>query len=69
LREATTDVQLDALEKSEIDAGFMIPPLPEKLQQLLCYQKILTEPLMLAAPEHLLPRDSHSKWKTVRICH
>lgn len=61
LREATTDIQLDALEKSEIDAGFMIPPLPEKLQHLLCYQKILTEPLMLAAPEHLLPRHSSLK--------
>ena len=53
LREATTDVQLEALEKGEIDAGFIIPPIPEKFQHLLAYQKILTEPLMLAAPEHL----------------
>ncbi|MFZ6848293.1 LysR family transcriptional regulator [Undibacterium sp. RuRC25W] len=53
LREATTDVQLEALEKGEIDAGFMIPPMPEKFQHLLDYQKILTEPLILAAPEHL----------------
>jgi DNA-binding transcriptional LysR family regulator len=53
LREATTDVQLNALEKSEIDAGFLIPPIPEKLQDLLAYQKILSEPLILAVPESL----------------
>jgi len=53
LREATSNVQLDALEKNEIDAGFLIPPLPEKMQEQLHYQKILTEPLILAAPEHL----------------
>ena len=53
LREATTDVQLETLEKGEIDAGFIIPPIPEKYQHLLTYQKILTEPLILAAPEHL----------------
>ncbi|MBC3918763.1 LysR family transcriptional regulator [Undibacterium sp. CY18W] len=51
LREATTDVQLDALEKAEIDAGFLIPPIPEKLQHVLSYQKVLSEPLMLAVPE------------------
>lgn len=56
LREATTDVQLEALEKAEIDAGFVIPPLPDRLQPLLSYRKILTEPLMLAAPEQMFPR-------------
>ncbi|MFC5398499.1 LysR family transcriptional regulator [Undibacterium jejuense] len=55
LREATSDVQLEALEKAEIDAGFLIPPIPEKFHALLHYQKILTEPLILAAPEHLFP--------------
>lgn len=55
LREATSDVQLTALEQGELDAGFLIPPLPEKLQQLLHYRKVLTEPLMLAAPENLGP--------------
>ena len=52
LREATTDVQLAALENGEIDAGFLIPPLPEKLQGLFNYQKVLSEPLMLAIPEN-----------------
>ncbi|MBC3909268.1 LysR family transcriptional regulator [Undibacterium umbellatum] len=51
LREATSDVQLLALENSEIDAGFLIPPIPEKLQGLLNYQKVLSEPLILAVPE------------------
>ncbi|MFZ6863943.1 LysR family transcriptional regulator [Undibacterium sp. Ji67W] len=55
LREATSDVQLEALEKAEIDAGFMIPPIPEKYHSLLYYKKILTEPLIVAAPEHLFP--------------
>ncbi|MBI3283603.1 MAG: LysR family transcriptional regulator [Burkholderiales bacterium] len=53
LREATSDVQLEALEKGELDAGFLIPPLPEKLQHLLHYRKVLSEPLMLAVPETL----------------
>ena len=52
LREATTDVQLLALENAEIDAGFLIPPIPEKLQGLLHYQKVLSEPLILAVPEN-----------------
>ncbi|MFZ6873487.1 LysR family transcriptional regulator [Undibacterium sp. Di27W] len=51
LREATTDIQLLALENAEIDAGFLIPPVPEKLQGLLNYRKVLSEPLMLAVPE------------------
>lgn len=51
LREATTDVQLMLLEKSEIDAGLLIPPIPDKLSASLCYQKVLCEPLILAIPE------------------
>jgi DNA-binding transcriptional LysR family regulator len=51
LREATSDVQLDALEKGQIDAGLLIPPLPDRLQPLLNYQKVLSEPLILAIPE------------------
>lgn len=51
LREATTDVQLDAMEKSEIDIGMMIPPIPDKLKETLAYHKVLSEPLVLATPE------------------
>lgn len=55
LREATSDVQLEALEKGELDAGFMIPPIPEKLLSALEYRKVLSEPLILATPKNFLP--------------
>ena len=50
LREATSDVQLEALRLSQIDLGLLIPPLPEKLAGLLNYQAMMSEPLVLAAP-------------------
>jgi DNA-binding transcriptional LysR family regulator len=61
LKEATSDVQTDLLEKSEIDAGLLIPPIPEKLLEVLNYQKVLSEPLILAVPEIVAKREnSHS---------
>jgi DNA-binding transcriptional LysR family regulator len=54
LQEATSDVQISALEKSGLDAGLLIPPIPERLQADLHYKKILTEPLCLAIPDHAL---------------
>ncbi|MFZ6749630.1 LysR family transcriptional regulator [Undibacterium sp. Ren11W] len=51
LREATSNVQLELLEKSEVDAGLLIPPIPPKLSEILNYQKVLSEPLILAVPE------------------
>ncbi|MDO9194607.1 MAG: LysR family transcriptional regulator [Undibacterium sp.] len=51
LREATSDLQLSLLENSEIDAGLLIPPIPDKLSEILEYQKVLSEPLILALPE------------------
>ncbi len=50
LREATSDVQFNALSAGEIDLGIMIPPIPDKLRETLSYQAILSEPLILAAP-------------------
>jgi len=50
LREATSDVQLDALRLGQIDLGLMIPPIPDKLNSILNYQTVMTEPLVLAAP-------------------
>ena len=32
LREATTDVQLEDLVQGRIDAGLLIPPLPDKAE-------------------------------------
>jgi DNA-binding transcriptional LysR family regulator len=53
LREATSDVQLDELQHGRIDAGLLIPPLPDKLKAELDYLPLLSEPLILAAPSGL----------------
>lgn len=53
LREATTDVQLDDLEQGRIDVGLLIPPMPDKMKAQLEYAAVLSEPLILAAPEGL----------------
>lgn len=50
LREATTDVQLEDLSQQRIDAGLLIPPLPERARTELDYLPVLKEPLVLAAP-------------------
>ena len=53
LREATSDVQIDDLMQGRIDAGLLIPPLPDKGRAELDYLTILSEPLILAAPQGL----------------
>ncbi|MBS0308123.1 MAG: LysR family transcriptional regulator [Proteobacteria bacterium] len=50
LREATSDVQLEDLLQGRIDAGMLIPPLPDKAKVQLDYLPLLSEPLVLAAP-------------------
>lgn len=51
LREATTDVQLEDLMQGRIDAGLLIPPLHDKARAELDYMTVLSEPLVLAAPQ------------------
>ena len=51
LREATTDVQLEDLLQGRIDAGLLIPPLTDKARAELEYMTVLSEPLVLAAPQ------------------
>lgn len=51
LSEATTDRQLDLLENGEIDVGLLIPPIPERLQDILHYRKLRRENLILALPD------------------
>jgi len=51
LREATTDVQLQDLLLGQIDAGLVIPPLHDKAKAELNYMTVLTETLILAAPQ------------------
>ena len=53
LQEATSDIQVDDLLRERIDAGLIIPPLPEKAVPVLDYLKVLEEPLILAAPAGL----------------
>lgn len=53
LQEATSDLQLDDLLHNRIDAGLLIPPLPDKARAELDYMKVLSEPLILAAPAGL----------------
>lgn len=50
LQEATSDVQIDELLHARVDAGLLIPPLPERAEAELDYLKVLSEPLILAAP-------------------
>lgn len=66
LREATSDVQWDALDKGQIDAGLLIPPLPERLQGMLSYQKLLVEPLILAVPQAMASRRKSETLQTYR---
>ena len=54
LQEATTDLQIEELLHGRIDAGLVIPPLPEKTQAILDYQKLLEEPLVLCVPAGVL---------------
>ncbi len=53
LQEATSDLQVDDLLHNRIDAGLLIPPLPDKARAELDYLKVLDEPLILAAPAGL----------------
>ncbi|MES2017113.1 MAG: LysR family transcriptional regulator [Pseudomonadota bacterium] len=53
LQEATSDLQVDDLLHARIDAGLLIPPLPDKARADLDYLKVLAEPLILAAPTGL----------------
>lgn len=55
LQEATSDVQVDDLLHNRIDAGLLIPPLPDKARLALDYMKLLEEPLILALPAGLTP--------------
>lgn len=58
LSEATSDKQLLLLEKSEIDLGFLIPPIPAALARQIHYKKIRSESLILAIPESAAQREN-----------
>jgi DNA-binding transcriptional LysR family regulator len=50
LQEATSDVQIDALLRDEIDVGIMIPPHAGKLPPALAYLPLQREHLVAAIP-------------------
>lgn len=54
LTEATSDVQITALKRREIQAGIMIPPMHTALPEELAYRRLLSEPLVAAVPEQWL---------------
>jgi len=55
LQEATSDVQVEELLAGRIDAGLLIPPLPDKARAELDYMKVLDEALILCAPAGAMP--------------
>jgi DNA-binding transcriptional LysR family regulator len=61
LQEATSDLQVEDLLHARIDAGLLIPPLPEKAAASLDYVKVLAEPLIVAVPAGVL-KGSGAVW-------
>ena len=51
LREATGDLQIEALLEGRIDAGIIIQQPKETLHAALAYQTLIREPIVLAVPE------------------
>jgi len=67
LQEATSDVQVDEQLRGRIDAGLLIPPLPERARAALDYMKVLDEPLILCAPAGLaLPSRARARGTPAR---
>ena len=51
LREATSDIQIEALLNGEIHAGLIVPPPRAALHPSLAYRPMLFEPLVAVVPE------------------
>jgi DNA-binding transcriptional LysR family regulator len=66
LSEATSDKQLVLLEKSEIDLGFLIPPIPSALSNHIHYKKVRNEALILAIPESEAQRHNPNELATYK---
>jgi len=67
LQEATSDLQVDDLLNHRIDAGLLIPPLPDKARQDLDYLPVLNEPLVLALPAGLPALKKKGKLKLAAL--
>ncbi len=66
LHEATSDVQLQALEKASIDVGLLIPPIPDHLCSIIDYRRLRVEPLILAIAEHRRKRKAATQLQTYK---
>ncbi len=66
LREATSDQQYELLAQSDIDLGFLIPPIPAQLQHRLTYRKLGSEALMMAIPASEAQRKSKNNLATYK---
>lgn len=64
LQEATSDQQLAALERGDIDLGLLIPPVPHQLQNIIEYRPLQHERLMLALPEPHVKRKNKNQLAT-----
>ena len=51
LVEATSDLQVPAIASGERHAGIVIPPADGRLPEPLAYRRLMSEPLVAAAPE------------------
>lgn len=67
LREATSDVQQSDLLEDRIDAGLLIPPLSDKVSDVLDYIPVLTEPLVAALPHGLRAARGKAPLKLERV--
>ncbi|MBR7800163.1 LysR family transcriptional regulator [Undibacterium fentianense] len=70
LQERTSDQQFNLLERGEIDAGLLIPPIPEHLRHLLEFQRLRSEKLLIALPENSPNRakpDSLASYKNLPL--
>ncbi|MDF3839794.1 LysR family transcriptional regulator [Cupriavidus basilensis] len=55
LREATSDIQLEALMEGSIDAGLVIRPQLPAMPPGVCYLPLVREPLVMAVPQGWRP--------------
>ena len=53
LREATSDLQFEGLAEGRIDAGLLIPPVPQHLALRLDYMPLLSDALVAAVPSEV----------------
>ncbi|MBP0628016.1 LysR family transcriptional regulator [Cupriavidus sp. AcVe19-1a] len=67
LREATSDVQLEALLEGTIDAGLVIRPQLPAMPHGLAYLPLVSEPLVLAVPDGWRPPGGLAQDGTVSL--